>query len=71
MGTRSESNLFPNMATSLLRRFEEGKSNSSEPLLKNKNLISGCASATLWNSSMTCLNSTVSDFKKFLRAGML
>ena len=40
-------------------------------LLKNKNLISGCASATRWNSSIIWRSSTVSDFKKFLRAGIL
>ena len=31
----------------------------------------GWASATRWNSSKICRYSTVSDFKKFLRAGIL
>ena len=71
MGTNLSSYFDPKMATTLCLSETGLRLNRSLPLLWSLKLTSGCAMATLWNSSMMWRISTWSDFKKLRLAGTL
>ena len=70
--TTSPTTLVPRRSS--MRNFRELaflSTKTSRPLWLSENPISGLMRAILVNSSTMCLNSTLSDFRNFLRAGVL
>ena len=70
-GTNFSFILAPKIWMMRCRNGSDLKSKRSLSLWCMEKLICGWAIATLWNSSIICLNSTGSDFRKFRLAGML